>query len=562
MKEKIIMPNVLLMLMFLFIGCEAELPNNGTSIESTSELIITIDPTNSLAPVKNIFSDMNMWDFRTYWTTRAETMPDDFFQTKYPFVERIQFMTATGGNPSRDLFINPADANVLDDYNFTPLITALKNVVDKGLKPMIKTGAVPEKYSIAPASAAFGVNVRPPHDYEVYYNYIIALSEAIVTEFGIEEVKTWSWGVLTEYENADWFEAEVKSETKEAFFKLYDFTVAALQDVIGKENLVVGAHSMTCTEGLWNEEDFIEHCASGENYKTGEIGTQLNFLAASFYDLTPGKPVTDNLSLINTINLLKDKASSSGLTDLKFGIDEGRILNGLDGKALSSRVVAHTFQASADAAMFKLMNELDADWFSTWGLNTEDVWGKVDLVGAHVANLCYKMVGHNRIEFNVGGKSSTASNNVDGMAAYDANENRLYIMVYNYNADIMSTSAESPVITIKNVRSPDEKAIVTEWIIDDTHGNFWPTWEEDMKAKGITSDSFGWSLYSTNIPQQLQSQSDLEYWRSREDEYSRLAKMNSKSHTLPLSQNTITLSPTIEHHGVSFYQIDNIQIVK
>lgn len=556
------MSDVILMFMILLVSCEPKLPNNSTGTERASELIITIDPKSSMPPVKNVFSDMNMWDFQTYWTSQAEVMPDDFFQTKYPFVERIQFMTATGGSASRDLFINSADENVLDDYNFTPLISALKNVVDKGLKPMIKTGAVPEKLSIAPTSAAFGVNIRPPYDYEVYYNYIKALSETLVTEFGIEEVKTWSWGVLTEYENADWFESQVKSETKEAFFKLYDYTVAALQDVIGKEDLFVGAHSMTCTQGLWDEEEFIEHCATGINYKNGEKGTQLNYLAASFYDLTPGKPVKGNLSLTSTINLLKDKATSSGLTDLKFGIDEGRILNGHDDKPLSSRVIAHTFQASSDAAMFKLMNELDADWFSTWCLNTEDVWGKVDLVSAHVANLCYKMVGHHRIEFNVEGKSSTASNNVDGIAVYDASENRLYLMVYNYNADIMSTSAESPVITIKNISSPDEKAIVAEWIIDDTHGNFWPTWEDDMKAKGITSDSFGWSLYSTNIPQQLQSQSDLEYWRSREDEYSRLSKMDSKSYTVTLSQNTLTLSPTIEHHGVSFYQIDNIQIVK
>lgn len=557
------MYNVLFLLMVLLISCNPISPINGiNNEENVVDLSITIDPTISRSPVKNIFSDINMWDYRTYWTTQAEAMPDDFFQTKYPFVERVQFMTATGGNASRDLFINPADATILDDYNFTPLISALRNVVDKGLKPMIKTGAVPEKFSYRPTSAAFGVNVRPPYDYDIYYNYIKALSEALVTEFGIDEIKTWSWGVLTEYENADWFEAEVKSATKEAFCKLYDYTVAALQDVIGKENLIIGAHSMTCDQGLWDEEDFIEHCATGKNYKTGEIGTQLNYLAASFYDLTPGRPVEGNLSLTNTINLLKEKASSSGLIDLKFGVDEGRILNGLDGKALSSRVVAHTFQASSDAAMFKLMNELNADWFSTWCLNTEDVWGKVDLVSTHVANLCYKMTGHNQIDFIVEGKSSTVSNNVDGMAVYDSSNNRLFVMVYNYNPDIMSTSAESPVITIKNVRSSDEKANITEWIIDDNHGNFWPTWEEDMKAKDITSDSFGWSFYSTNIPQQLQSQSDLEYWRLREDEYSILAKIDPKSYVIALSENTITLSPTLQHHGVSFYQIDNIQIVK
>lgn len=553
---------IITLVSLLLTGCKPELPNNGTNNETATKLTITIDPTMSGKPIKNIFSDMNMWDFRAFWMDKAATMPNDFFETKYPFVKRIQFMTATGGAASRDLFIDPADVNTLDDYNFTPLVTALKQVVAKGLKPMIKTGAVPEKYSNNSKLGTFGVNTRPPYDYDIYYHYIKALAEELIAEFGMAEVKTWTWGVLTEYENGDWFETEVKSETKEAFFKLYDYTVAALQDAIGEENLVVGAHSMTCTQGLWDEQEFIQHCATGTNYKTGLIGTQIDYLAASFYDLTPGTPVGANLSLANTINLLKDKALSCGLTDLQFGIDEGRILNGPDNKPLSSRVVGHTFQASADADMFKLMNELEADWFSNWGLNTEDVWGKVDLVSAHVANLCYKMTGHNQVQLDIEGKASKVSNKVDGMSAYDAANNRLYVMVYNYNADLSSTSSESPTIIINNVRSSDGKAAITEWVIDDDHGNFWPTWEEDMRVSGITSESFGWSLYSTNIPQQLQSQHDLEYWRSREAEYGELAKMEPNTYTVDFSENMIKLSPTLAHHGVIFYQIDNVQVIK
>lgn len=42
----------------------------------------------------------------------------------------------------------------------------------------------------------FGVNVRPPFNYDAYYNYIKALAGTLVSEFGINEVKTWSWVCL------------------------------------------------------------------------------------------------------------------------------------------------------------------------------------------------------------------------------------------------------------------------------------------------------------------------------------------------------------------------------
>ena len=95
-------------------------------------------------------------------------------------------MTATGGNANRDLLRDPGDRSVMDDYQFDELIAALGNVVRQGLKPMIKTGAVPLKYTTKPVIQNFGVNVCPPDDYNVYYDYINSLAERIVDEFGIE----------------------------------------------------------------------------------------------------------------------------------------------------------------------------------------------------------------------------------------------------------------------------------------------------------------------------------------------------------------------------------------
>jgi len=295
--------------------------------------------------IGNKFSDVNIWAMQSGW---SHGHPDPAeFAARYPFAQRLQIMTATGGSAWRDLFLDPDDRSTLTDYNFEPLLAACRNIVAVGMKPMIKTGAVPLKFCAEPIIGTFDVNVLPPDDFNAYYKYIKAIAQALLAEFGLEEMKTWSFGVLTEYENKDWFYvpgADGKpdpEQSKTAYFKLYDYTAAALQDALGRENLTVGAHAMQCAAGLWSPKDFIAHCARGTNYATGETGTQLDFLAASYYDGRPGS--FNGKDLANTVGELRGWAEEAGLTGLRFGVDEGRILCGADGKELSARVVAMSY---------------------------------------------------------------------------------------------------------------------------------------------------------------------------------------------------------------------------
>ena len=154
-------------------------------------------------------------------------------------------------------------------------------------------------------TAAFGVNVCAPEDYEAYYRYIKAIVQALADTFGEKEVKRWHWGVFTEYENADWFIGTdgTPENAADEFCKLYDWTVQAVIDVLG-EDIYIGAHSMTVTEGLWDEEIFIRHVATGKNHCTGKIGTRISYLSTSFYDVEPGIP-TSGKQLAECINYVR-----------------------------------------------------------------------------------------------------------------------------------------------------------------------------------------------------------------------------------------------------------------
>jgi len=236
----------------------------------------------------NTADNMNQWDY-SKWLNDMGNVPADYFKQTMPYVKYIQLMTAAGGNQQRDLFKNPLDQTVMDDYDFSPLIGACKNILRQGLTPHLKLGNVPLKYTANNTIGVFGVNVLPPDDYRLWHAYIKAMIQSLVNEFGLEAVRTWRFGSVTEFENADWFTIDGNPvQTRDAFFALYDYTVDALEQVLGT-NVCVGAHSMSVTEGLWDERELIAHCANGKNLCTGKTGTRLCFLAASYYENKPGE---------------------------------------------------------------------------------------------------------------------------------------------------------------------------------------------------------------------------------------------------------------------------------
>ena len=91
-------------------------------------------------------------------------------------------------------------------------------------------------------------------------------------------------------------------------------------------DVCVGAHAMAVSEGLWDDCDFIRHCAYGTNYATGKTGARLCYISATYYEIAPGEFGKNQEPLPHMINRLRAAAEEAGLTDLFYGVDEGRIL--------------------------------------------------------------------------------------------------------------------------------------------------------------------------------------------------------------------------------------------
>jgi LPXTG-motif cell wall-anchored protein len=472
---------------------------------------------------------------------------------------------------NRDLFKNPQDRNVLDDYDFTRLITATHNIVDQGLKPKIRLANIPLKFTSTPEIGAFRTNIRPPDDYDAYYAYIKAIADALKAEFGLEEVSTWTWGMTPEIENASWLLADdnTAASTEAAFFAIYDYSVAALEDSLGADNVKVGVHAMNQGQGLWDPLDFIDHVASGTNLKTGQTGTQLDYVDFSYYEGGAGN--TGQLEpnpngargLTDSVEHLRARALADGLTSLTYGVAESGIGFDGEGRFILNGILASGYEGSLDALIFKKLNDSGIRDWSRWALNTEKIWGGVPGISSSIDKLAARMTGETRIDVTRSGAAADASNILDATASVDSAGNEVHVMAFNHNPQPSASGAEDLTVAIPNIEpASGDSVTVTKWVVDDSHGSFWSQWWADRQSHGVSDATVNnYSPQSLTVPTLMTVQSDKDYWYSREADYQALAALSSTTSTVTPTNGTVTLTDSVAQHGVVFYEISNAKVV-
>ncbi len=526
------------------------------------EITVTVNADKTSEKVSNIASNVNLW-----------AMGESFYDPKitsdcnvFEFVEYVQLMQCTGGTEDRDLFEDPLDTSVLTDYDFLPLIKNCRGILQLGAKPHLKLGSVPLKFTENYEMGGFGMNPYPPDDYEIYYNYIYAIASALVEEFGIDEVRSWRFGCMTEYDNKDWFKAKIKTDSEEElakasaeeYCKLYDYTVKALTDVLGSD-ICVGAHSMTVTEGLWEEEIFIKHVAQGTNYATGEIGTPIKFLSASFYDTCPGE-YTSGKTLTETILHLKRLAEKYGLNDLIYGVDEGRLLNGNSSGTVSreliQRVTGYTWQASYDARLFKQGIDNGLDYFSSWGFLSNGLTDGYPTVSYHVASNLSQFGGCEKVETVT--KTNLATGvEADCLAVWDEDAQALRVMVYNFKNDVDFKNKLDIKLNLNIPQFDGEEVVIKKNLVSDDC-NYFDEWQSDRKKYGITDDKFSWSPDDPSLdnPTTLADKAAINIYNEKlRDKYIECSKLTPVESTQKVIEGKLNIEETIDAGNVAFYEI-------
>jgi glycosyl hydrolase family 39 (putative alpha-L-iduronidase) len=542
-----------------------------TPAGAAGDTSFTVDLGTGAGPIPNMFSNMAFFHYKSTWNTdKIEAKAPNYVKATYPWLQNARLQFATGGcyEPypgcviNRDLLKNPA-AGPSSGYDFFPIHRAARNILRQGLKPYIDLGNVPVTMS-NPAFIGFyfRINTRPPANYQAYHDYLWWMLQSLVSEFGINEVRTWRWSVISEIENRSSFETadQNPTSTQNAYFKLYDYTVGALEEVLGAPFVNVGVQCMCVIPGMWDERNILNHSVQGPNQYNGGSTTQLDFVNVSFYEQKLFEP--GNLSGLDaTLIGMRDRANQLGLVNLPIGVDEGGILRGIDNRELAHSVTGMTWQGSWFALFFKRLLDLNAAHFAPLSISTKNLIGGIRPSYVNVIDLASRLAGSNRLTSVKAGTPANPADQVQSVAGYNPVTKTAYVVLLNHNPNGLAGTAEPATLNLSRITPATGTTVnVKKWVVDDSHGNFWPTWQWNAAGCGIPDNGYVLSKYSSEVPINLRQQWKF-CWTQNHSVYKAASTMQVVSTTdLPTPGNALSLSSTLAHHGVTLYEIGNAAV--
>ncbi|TWU33188.1 glycosyl hydrolase [Novipirellula artificiosorum] len=374
-------------------------------------------------------TDQEMGEFYNFWNVFPVTVQKTFLdqanhaelREMYKYADYINCVRFLGGiKLEKDDYYRGVDEQGQAICDFSLAIDLIAGIRECGFTPWIVLDNVPAKMCDKPTKNRYG-NSMPPNNFEVWSSYIKQLVQALVSEFGYDEVKTWRFRVGTEPDLLD----QHWSGTKEQYLAHYDHTVAAVTSIIPEAIIGPGNILDPAKKWKWNTwgSEIIDHCATGTNYVTGKIGTPMHFFSTSYYT-SVGKPDERFNQVINEMRQKLKQYPSFYQVPVEiqeFGIlsENGKWIVG-DGTEFGGSWMAHF----ADK-----INTLQVPRVYQWEWNANKGKG-IDTPISHVMDRLEEMVGGIRFQ-----STATRSSEADHVGCIAiAKEGHLDVMVFRHLA--------------------------------------------------------------------------------------------------------------------------------
>ena len=403
------------------------------------------------------------------------------------------------------------DANGNPVYNWRIADSIFDTYVKRGMKPIAEIGFMPEALSVKPQPYRHdwkpGVSydriytgwAYPPKDYNKWGELVYQWVKHCVERYSEKEVRSWWWEVWNEPNIGYW------KGTEDEYMALYDYAADAVKRACPGARI----GGPTTTGPGWNKANdflkhFLEHCATGKNYKTGQTGAPLDYI--SFH--AKGSPkVTDGHVRMNMATQFNDiyqgfyTVANSPYKKLPIIIGECDP----EGCAACSMALSpqnayrngtmySVYTAASYARIYELADSLGVNIAGavSWSFEFEDqAWfdGFRDLatngVDKPVLNV-FRMFGMmegqrvpvanaSRIplyDLRTKGVHDTQAD-IDALAA--AGKKTAGIMVWNYHDDDLAAPPAAIQLEIKSI--PAKKVQVSHYRIDKENSNSYEVWK-------------------------------------------------------------------------------------
>lgn len=263
-------------------------------METVKKANVQVDAGNWTGELAHNWTYIGSDECNFIYTPESQDMLAKFQQfQEQPYFLRVHHIFCTGNCHgfykwgSTNAYLEDEEGNPVYSWQYIDLI--FDTMLKYNIKPFVELGFMPkdlvdpEYLSKFPPIKGFTSDYKmyqqygwacPPKDYDKWYGLVSEFTRHLIERYGVEEVKGWYFELWNEPDISYWH------GTNEDFNKLYDYTAAAVKDVLPE--LRVGGPSVTTPTYRQNSAElldcFLNHCRNGVNYKTGEQGTPLDFL--------------------------------------------------------------------------------------------------------------------------------------------------------------------------------------------------------------------------------------------------------------------------------------------
>ncbi len=396
------------------------------------------------------------------------------------------------------------DKNGKPFYDFTLFDQIFDIILTEDFIPLMHLGSMPDSLSSSPLSNAKeieDIDKYPPKDYNNWYSLVYNIVKHCSERYGKEKVARWKWEL--------WNEPDIKGYwlgTEEEYFKLYDYTAAAVKDAFPEAQIGGNAVTQSMTRGTPFLLRFIEHCLRGTNSRNGSIGAPLDFITfhlkgtdfaiyktGNFTNAqqsanTPAfSPSLDFIMECARNNLAKI-AAIPGTAGIPVYVTECDIDIGLTISVYENPNVGYrnteyypAFQCALAKELLDISDSFPANPLKCFvtdalfypgyrifeGQRALFTAEEIDKPIFNAFRLLGKL-GNERLQFKTSG-----NNNINGLATRHGDT--IQIMVYNYNQDVKDSGSENAELSV--IMPSSESYRLSHYRIDENHSNAYSVWK-------------------------------------------------------------------------------------
>ncbi|MDR2145149.1 MAG: beta-xylosidase [Tannerella sp.] len=500
-----------------------------TAQTEAGEVAIKVDITQKIEPMRPVWAWFGYDEPNyTYMKDGVKLLTEISQLSPVPVNVRVHNLLTSGdGVPalkwgSTNVYTEDGEGNPV--YDWTIVDRIFDTYVNRGMKPLVEIGFMPEALSSKPHPYRHYWTPRsnyndiytgwthPPKDYDKWSEMVFQWAKHSIERYGEDEVATWYWEVWNEPDIGYW------SGTFEEYCKLYDYAAHGLKRALPRAK-IGGPHSTDPGNERANTflKRFLEHCLRGTNHVTGKTGSPLDYIG--FH--AKGSPAVVNghvrmnigRQLLNISRGFETVASFPELKHLPVIIGEsdpeGCAACSIDShpqNAYRNGVMYSSYTAASFARKYELarLHGVNFAGAVSWSFEFEDQpWfaGFRDLatngVNKPVLNV-FRMFGMMQGDL-VSVKSSdpfsaeqmtvsSVRENADVNALASTESGSAAVMIWNYHDD--DTPAEASNISLEVGGIPSGRVLVSHYRIDNNYSNSYEVWKKMGSPQNPTAEQY------------------------------------------------------------------------